>query len=170
MHIFSFIITTYLKKFIYWKSTYLTRYRLTCSLLQTFGRNPTVWGRRGERGEENHVQQQKKFSFLESEKSFSSNSNFYVITQYNLYLKFSSLFLHLFFWTSGFMCTYIILILVSWWLLNLICNMTKALNGQNSTKLNFNPPSFLLSMLFGKPCFNYCLFPFYSLLFSVQTF
>ena len=57
-----------------------------------------------------------------------------------------------FFLTSGFLYRYIMLILISWWLLNLICSMAKAMNGQNSQ------PLLHLSMLFGKPCFNYCLF------------
>ena len=39
------------------------------------------------------------------------------------------------------MYRYITLILISQWLLNLICSMKKALNGQNSSKQNSEPPS-----------------------------
>ena len=35
----------------------------------------------------------------------------------------------------------IMLILISRWLLNLICSMVKVLNGQNSSKENSQPPS-----------------------------
>ena len=42
------------------------------------------------------------------------------------------------------MYRYIMLILITQWLQNLICNMAKALNGQNFSKQNFQPlsPSF----------------------------
>ena len=54
--------------------------------------------------------------------------------------------------------TYIILILINQWLLNLIFGMRKAMNVQNSSKQNFHPPPPLhFSMLFGTSCFNYCL-------------
>ena len=46
-----------------------------------------------------------------------------------------------FFLTLGFMYRYIMQILISQWLLNLICSMKKALNGQNSSKQNSEPPS-----------------------------
>ena len=54
--------------------------------------------------------------------------------------------------------TYIILILINQWLLNLIFGMRKAMNVQNSSKQNFHPPPPLhFSMLFGTSYFNYCL-------------
>ena len=62
------------------------------------------------------------------------------------------------FLTPGFMYRYIMLILISRWLLNLIFSMRKASNGQISNHLI--PPSLHFSMQFGKHCFNYCLFSF----------
>ena len=62
-----------------------------------------------------------------------------------------------FFLTSGFMYRYIMLILINQRLLNLICSMKKVMNGQNSSREK-SQPLLHLSMLFGKPCFNYCLF------------
>ena len=44
-----------------------------------------------------------------------------------------------FFLTSGFIYRDFMLILISQWLLDLIFSMTKALNGQNSSKQNFQP-------------------------------
>ena len=46
-----------------------------------------------------------------------------------------------FFLTSGFMYRYIMLILISRQLLNLICSMKKALNDQNSSQQTFQTPS-----------------------------
>lgn len=43
VHIFSFLITTYLKIFIYGKSSYCTRYGVTCPSPQTFGENSAEW-------------------------------------------------------------------------------------------------------------------------------
>ena len=68
---------------------------------------------------------------------------FHVIMQHKFHLQ-----LHycccIIFLTSGFMYRYIMLILITQWLQNLICNMAKALNGQNFSKQNFQPlsPSF----------------------------
>ena len=39
----------------------------------------------------------------------------------------------IFFLTSDFMCRYNILIVISQWLLNLICSMTKTMNDENSS-------------------------------------
>ena len=52
--------------------------------------------------------------------------------------------------------------------LRVICSMVKVLNGQNSSRQN-SQSSPHLSMLFGKPCFNYCLFTSLLHPFSFQT-
>ena len=62
-----------------------------------------------------------------------------------------------FFSASGFMYRYIMLILINGCLLNLIFCMIKALNYRSSSKYSFKH-LFHLSVLYGKPCFNYCLF------------
>ena len=87
---------------------------------QPFGRNPVDGG-----GEENPTQQHKKCSFPTPEKFLSPNSNFHVITQYKLHLQLlllylQSLLLYIFFLTLAFLCRYMMLILISQWLLNLI--------------------------------------------------
>ena len=88
-------------------------------------------------------QPRKKCLFPTPEKFPSPSSKFHVITQYKLHLQ-----LHycccIIFLTSGFMCRYIMLILITQWLQNLICYMTKALNGQNFSKqfFQFLSPSF----------------------------
>ena len=48
---------------------------------------------------------------------------------------------YIFFLTSGFMCVYNMLILISRWLLDLTCCMTKALNGKKFLQANSQPPS-----------------------------
>ena len=99
-------------------------------------------------------------SFSTPEISHSpNNSNFHVITL--------SLLLYHFFLISGIMYKYVMLIFINHWLLNLICNMAKAMNGQNSYKQNFQP-FFYLSMLFEKPCFS--LFSSLLLPFFISNF
>ena len=56
------------------------------------------------------------------------------------------------------MYRYIMLILITRWIQNRICNMTKALNGQNFSKQ------------FGKLWFCYCLFSFLLLPFFISNF
>ena len=73
----------------------------------------------------------------------------------------------IFFLTSHFMYRYIMLILINRWLLNLICRMKKAMNGQNSSKQN-SQLLLHLSMLFGKPCFS--LFSSLLLPFFISSF
>ena len=66
--------------------------------------------------------------------------------------------------TSGFMCTYVMLILINRCFLNAVFSMTKALNGPNYPKKHFASPD--LSMLFEKLClilfssFSHSLFYF----------
>ena len=60
------------------------------------------------------------------------------------------------------------LILITRWLQNLICNMTKALNGQDFSKQTSNP-LLHFSMLLGKPCFNYFLSSFLLLPFFISN-
>ena len=75
--------------------------------------------------------------------------------------------------TSGFMYTCVMLILINWYLLNVVFSMTKALNGQSSPKQNFRSPH--LSMLIEKPCFSFCVFSsisyslFYFKLYKIST-
>ena len=66
------------------------------------------------------------------------------------------------FLTSGFMYKYIILILINWWLMNLIFSMTKAMNGQNSSKQNFHPLSTFQCYLVNSASIN-AYFPFFFL-------
>ena len=61
------------------------------------------------------------------------------------------------------------LILITQLLRNLICYMTKAMNGQNFSE-NFSNPFLHLSILFAKPCFNYCLFSILLLPFFILNF
>ena len=78
----------------------------------------------------------KKCSFPTPEIPPSPNCD----SQYKLHLwLWSLLFYH--FLAAGFMYRYIVLILISRQLLNLICSITKALNGQNSSKQNSQTPT-----------------------------
>ena len=62
-----------------------------------------------------------------------------------------------FFFASGFIYRYIMLILINGCFLNLIFCMVKALNYRICSEYNFKR-LFHLSVLYGKPCFSYCLF------------
>ena len=100
----------------------------------------------------NFLLQKSKVSFL-----CSSNSNFHLITLYNLHLWLYPLLLYHFL-TSGFVYTCVMLTLINWCLSNVVFTMTKALNGQSSPEQNFY--SSHLSMLIEKPCFSLGLFSF----------
>ena len=127
-----------------------TRYELSCYFSQTFGGNTVD-------GKESHT----AVTNSPPGKPPSRNRIFHVINQYKLHLKLYSLLLYHFLLTSEFMYTYIMLILVNRWLLNPIFNVTKALNGQNSSKWYFHHP---LSTPFNALCF-----PLDSLPFLFQT-
>ena len=55
------------------------------------------------------------------------------------------------------MCTYIMLILINPWLLNLIFKMTKIMNGKNSYNQNFQPPFFAPFKAFWKTLLQFLL-------------
>ena len=99
-----------------------TMYGLPCPFSQpTIWEKPCRWGK-------NPVQQQKNAHFPHQKNPPH---------QYELQFIAVVIAAVLFFLTSSFMYRYIMLILISWGLLNLICSMTKALNDQNSFKQNF---------------------------------
>ena len=153
-HIFSFMITTYLKKRIGIKSlstkqspaelsplyppSYqkcITSFHLACCPCHVwtalplpsnlpFGRNPVDGGRISSSS--------KKMSISLIRKIPLTNTSFIYSCSHCCCIIFL---------TSGFMCRYIMLILISRRLVSFICSMTKALNEQNSSKQNSQTPS-----------------------------
>ena len=146
VHIFSFIITTYLKKSIGIKSlstkdyTFCipnltenvpppfillvtpTMYGLPCSFSQTyyFGRIPIDGGR---------ILLRTKHPAPEKSPSPSNNFSWNYPKQASfiaVVVAVVSIFL-----TSDFIYRYIMLTLISWWLLNLICSLAKEFNDQD---------------------------------------
>ena len=105
-----------------------TMYGLPCPFPQPYRSRETL-----SIGEESHLATKKMFDFRTrktplTKEQFSCNhpkqASFITVV-----IDVVSFFL-----TSGFMHRYIMLLLITQWLLNLICSMTKALKGQNSSK------------------------------------
>ena len=188
VHIFDFIITTYLKNFIGIKCPsskqcqaelspslhdYIacifhlkkncSPYELPCPSLEPLRETLYIGG-------ESHPSA-KKCSFLAPENPPRQTTIF--MQSPNISIIYScSHCCCIIFLTPGFMYRYIMLILISRWLLNLIFSMRKASNGQISNHLI--PPSLHFSMQFEKHCFNYCLFTFsfspFFIFFSMWVF
>ena len=109
-----------------------TRCGLSCPFPQTFGGNPIDGGM--------IPHSCKKFLISRTGKIPLTKQKF--SCSHPIQASFKAVFISViwFFLTAGFIFTYIMLILINWWLLNLIFSMTKALNGQSSSKQNFHPP------------------------------
>ena len=111
----------------------------------TVCRKPCRWGK-------NPIQQQKKekkiSSFPTPEKSPSSNGNFHVITQHPIQASFIAVVIAVVSFFFNFRLY--VQMYSNFDYLRVIRSMTKALNGQNSSKQNSQSPPHL-SMLFGKP-------------------
>ena len=95
----------------------------------TFGGNPVYW-------EKNPFLQQKNDNFPHQKNPPHQTAIFNKSFIYSYSHCCFIIFL-----TPGSMYKYVMLLLICRWLLNLICSMKKALNGQNSFKQNPQPPS-----------------------------
>ena len=109
------------------------------------------WGENPSRRKNACLPHQKKFS--------SPNSNFHVITQYKVHLQLQSLLLYHFFNFRFYVQIYqansdYSMVTESYLQHDKSIGWSKFLQ----TKFPTPSPLFYLSMLFGKPCLNYCLF------------
>ena len=116
----------------------------------------------------------KKISFIKFTSSafkyviFSpSKSDFHLITLYEPHLQLQPWLLYHFL-TSGFMHICVLPTLINRYLLNVVFDMTKVLNGQSSPKKNFY--SLHISILLGKPFLSLCLFSPFSTPFFISNF
>ena len=130
----------------------LTMCGLPCPFPKTFGKNSVD-------GEKIPLSRRKNACLPHQKKSFSPNSNFHVITQYKVHLQLQSLLLYHFFNFRFYVQIYqanfdYSMVTESYLQHDKSIGWSKFLQ----TKFPTSSPLFYLSMLFGKPCLNYCLF------------
>ena len=116
----------------------------------------------------------KKISFIKFTSSAfkyvissPSKSDFHLIALYKLHFWLQPWLLY-YFLTSGFMHICVMPTLINRYLLTVVFDMTKVLNGQSSPKKNLF--SLHLSILLGKPCLSLCLFSSFSTPFFISNF